>query len=115
MKYIKTLILSLFVVAGALAFSQVAFAQTYYQYNTNRVPFFISQPVTTATVGEGYVYGARAQDPDANSITYVLTQAPAGMAINPVTHVIVWTPSQAGTYAVTVSVYDYTNVYANQS
>lgn len=112
-------------IVGMLAFSPVVLAQAYpysysnnypnNQYNTNRVPFFISQPVTTATVGDSYIYGARAQDPDANLITYTLTQAPAGMAINPVTHVIVWTPSQAGTYNVTVSVFDYTNVYASQS
>lgn len=145
MKYINTLVLSLFVVAGTLAFSPFAFAQTYYQpsysysnnypynqgynnynqynaqgynsyaQNTNRVPFYISQPVTTATVGDSYIYGVRAQDPDANSITYILTQAPVGMAMNPVTHTIVWTPTQAGSYAVTVSVFDYTNVWANQS
>lgn len=130
MKYINTIVLSLFL----SLFATPALAQTYYnQYNqpyqpyngygynyqgyapTNRIPQYLSNPVTTATVGEGYVYGVRAEDPNGNAITYTLVQAPSGMAMNPSTHVIVWTPTQAGTYPVTISAADYTNQPAFQN
>lgn len=98
-----SLILSLFAVTPALA------------QDMNRIPIFMSEGVTTATVGEGYIYSIRAYDPDANRLTYALAKAPAGMAIDSETHVIVWTPKAPGSYPVTVSVYDYTNQPALQS
>ena len=65
-------------------------------------PQIISTPVTTAAVGQPYVY-----DVDANGIpepNYALLESPAGMDINSVSGLIQWTPdiNQIGDINVTV-------------
>jgi len=65
-------------------------------------PQIISTPVTTAAVGQPYVY-----DVDANGIpepNYALLESPAGMDINSVSGLIQWTPdvNQVGDVNVTV-------------
>lgn len=98
-----SLVLSLFAVTPALA------------QDMNSIPVFMSQGVTTATVGETYFYNIRAYDPNSNYVTYSLAQAPSGMSINSETHVIVWTPKAPGNYPVTIAAADYTNQPALQS
>jgi RHS repeat-associated protein len=75
----------------------------------NRPPVFVSQPAGAAQVGQTYRYDADATDPDNDPLTYSLaTGAPLGMAIDPASGLITWTPdaSQMGDTNITVSVAD---------
>ncbi len=63
--------------------------------NTNQLPSITSSPVLTATEGALYTYNVVADDldiPFGDVLTYSLTTSPAGMAINPATGEITWTP-----------------------
>ncbi len=64
-------------------------------------PAFVSTPVTAATIGEPYAYDADATG--SPSPTYALATPPAGMTINSYTGLVQWTPSAAGSYAVTAT------------
>jgi lysophospholipase L1-like esterase len=68
----------------------------------NVVPQVVSQPVTTATRNAAYVYVAKATGLPAPNFT--LTVAPAGMTVHPDTGRLEWTPTQVGSYGVTVKV-----------
>ena len=83
----------------------------------NQAPLITTAPVTTATVGAAYSYDVNATDPNGDVLTYALTQAPAGMAINSATGLIAWTPgaAQTGAQAVTVRVSDPGGLAAAQS
>ena len=74
----------------------------------NDPPQITSQPVTGATITQPYTYDVNAVDPEGDTLTYALTQAPAGMTIDATTGVISWTPAggQAGANPVTVQVTD---------
>jgi len=60
--------------------------------STNRAPEITSQPITQATVNFGYVYRVTASDPEGGLVSFALGQAPAGMAIDPQTGEVSWTP-----------------------
>ena len=51
-----------------------------------------------------YLYQVRAVDPEGDPLTYQLTQAPAGMQIDPATGLITWTPTAAQVLANSVAV-----------
>jgi hypothetical protein len=72
-------------------------------------PVFDSAPVTTGTAGVAYSYQAHATDPNGDTVSYALN-APlvAGMTINPGSGLISWTPTIAGSYAVSVRASDTT-------
>jgi len=73
----------------------------------NQAPVITSTAVTSATVGEAYIYDVEATDPDEGDVlTYSLIAAPADMAIVAATGVISWIPAAAGTFSVTVNVSD---------
>ena len=76
----------------------------------NHPPTIISTPNTTAFVDTPYIYDVNATDPDVGDIlTYSLTSnIPEGMAIDPTTGVINWTPTaiQIGDNDVIVEVSD---------
>ena len=72
----------------------------------NQPPVITSTPLTTATVGETYIYDVDATDPDGDTLTYSLTAGPAGMTIVAATGVISWIPTAAGSFAVAVKVSD---------
>ncbi len=78
--------------------------------NTNDAPSFTSSPTTTATEDTLYTYDADASDPEGNTLTYSLFDAPSGMSINASTGVVSWTPTNAqalaGSHSVTVRVTD---------
>lgn len=77
--------------------------------DANDAPVINSTAVTTATQDTPYTYDVNATDPDAGDVlTYSLTVAPVGMAINATTGVITWTPAanQVGPQNVTVTVTD---------
>ena len=83
----------------------------------NSSPDIVSAPVTIATEGEVYSYDVGAFDPDADTLSFSLDLAPAGMAINPSSGLITWTPTaaQLGANAVTVRVTDPGALFATQS
>ena len=72
----------------------------------NEAPIITSVPITTATVGEAYIYDVEATDPDGDVLTYSLTVKPGRMTINSSTGKIVWFPESTGSYDVTVKVSD---------
>jgi RHS repeat-associated protein len=72
----------------------------------NRDPVIISSPPTTASLGNLYSYDVDAEDPDGDTLLYLLTTSPEGMTIDPVSGLIQWTPDILGTYPVTVDVSD---------
>lgn len=83
----------------------------------NQQPLITSTPVTSATEGQPYVYDVDASDPDAgDTLSYTLTQAPAGMTVDAATGVISWLPSPTpATVSVTVVVGDGRTGSATQS
>ena len=83
----------------------------------NVAPQITSTPVTSATVGVAYSYDVNASDANGDTLSYSLTQAPAGMTINASTGLIAWTPTstQTGGQAVTARVADPGGLAATQS
>lgn len=82
-------------------FSNEASATT--QNNTTQTaPNITSSPVTTALRGQAYAYSVVASG--SSPLTFALLQQPTGMTINANTGFISWTPSEVGTFAVTVKV-----------
>ncbi|MHB1524597.1 MAG: putative Ig domain-containing protein, partial [Candidatus Dormibacteria bacterium] len=61
----------------------------------NEVPTWTTTPGTSpaAVVGARFEYDAHATDTDGDVISYDLPVAPAGMAVDPKTGVVVWTPT----------------------
>lgn len=74
----------------------------------NHAPIVTSEPVTTATVDEEYVYDVEATDADDDTLTYSLATGPVAMFIEPTTGLITWTPTwyQTGEYDISVEVSD---------
>ncbi len=74
----------------------------------NTPPQITSTPVTSATQDLLYQYDVDASDAEDDTLTYSLTQAPAGMTIDSASGVISWTPSasQVGKSAVAVRATD---------
>ena len=68
----------------------------------NHRPEIVSVALTTAVTGQLYRYDVDAVDPDLDPLTYELTLAPAGMAIDAETGVIGWVPEfdQIGMHSV---------------
>ena len=73
---------------------------------SNYAPVIYSKPVTNATTGIIYNYDVNASDPNNNPLTYNFLNAPSGMTIDPVTGLITWKPSAAGSFAIAVEVKD---------
>lgn len=74
----------------------------------NAEPVITSTPPERAIVFRDFSYPVTASDADGDPITFFLTSAPAGMAIDPATGVITWLPAQAqiGVHSITVGVRD---------
>ncbi len=73
------------------------------QPGTNRV--LGSIPVTVGA-NAIYFYPAMAVDPDGDTLSYRLSNAPDGSQIDPLTGEIEWTPTEAGVYSFTVEATD---------
>ena len=80
-------------------------------------PQITSSPLTSATVGVAYAYRVTATDANGDTLSYSLTQAPAGMTINATSGQIAWTPTstQTGNQAVTARVADPGGLATTQS
>lgn len=82
----------------------------------NDAPIITSTPPPSAAPTVTYRYDVRATDPNGDTLSYALTQAPAGMTIDSFGR-IAWTPTlaQVGTNATTVTVSDGFGGQASQS
>jgi RHS repeat-associated protein len=89
-------------VDGQGAFSTQAFPVVV--RGVNLPPAIITSPPTQGAAGQDYFYELRALDPDGDTLTYALTTSPAGMAINPTTGLIAWTPTEGQTGPTKVAV-----------
>ncbi len=83
----------------------------------NRPPLITSTPVIQANVDTAYVYQASASDPDNDTLTFSLTNEPAGMVVDAKTGRASWTPTvgQLGIANVTLTVSDGRGGMATQS
>jgi YD repeat-containing protein len=74
----------------------------------NHDPSITSTPAAAAAVGQPYRYAVAGSDADGDPLAFSLTQAPTGMAINPASGLIEWTPGagQAGAHPVAVRLED---------
>jgi len=72
----------------------------------NYDPVIFSPPISHATAGIPYNYHVLATDPNEDSLTYVLVNAPEGMEIDQATGLISWVPECAGAYEITVQAHD---------
>ena len=74
---------------------------------SNKEPEITSTASSTATQNSAYSYSVEAEDEnEADELTFSLDAAPSGMTIDEETGVISWTPTQAGSFSVTVKVKD---------
>jgi len=82
----------------------------------NIPPRITSLPPANATVGEEIVYQVTAVDDDSGNITFSLTSSIEGMAIDPVTGRLNWTPRpfQTGDFPVALKASDGQGGYAEQ-
>ncbi len=83
----------------------------------NHPPEITSTPAFTVRENVQYHYHVNADDPDGDTLTYILMSAPSGMTIDSLTGLIAWTPSNAdvGGHQVQVRVFDGKGAYATQS
>lgn len=74
----------------------------------NRRPMIQFEAPAVGTVGQVYEYRVTASDPDGDPLTFVVSNHPNGMDIDPVAGVLSWIPTtpQAGTQTFTVVVSD---------
>lgn len=77
-----------------------------YVLRVNGPPVITSTPVTEQQAGAPYRYQVLADDPNHDPLTFDLTEAPAGMIIDPATGLISWDEPAAGEYTVTILVGD---------
>jgi len=68
------------------------------------LPLITSLPNLTATVGQAYLYDAdgRAQATSASTLSWSLVRGPVGFVLSGSTGQVSWTPSAAGSFAVTL-------------
>ncbi|SIS63415.1 VCBS repeat-containing protein [Thalassolituus maritimus] len=64
--------------------------------DVNDAPVITSVAPTSVVLGEEYTYTPSATDTENDTLTWNLTQKPAGMTINATTGAISWTPAEAG-------------------
>ena len=60
----------------------------------NRPPVFVSQPNLEAIPGVAYIYQPSVTDADHDRLAFSLLTGPAGMAIEPVSGLVSWSPQQ---------------------
>jgi len=74
----------------------------------NTAPIIISKPIITATENNQYSYQLEVNDPDGDSLTYLLVLNPVGMSINSENGLITWAPTnnQVGIHQIIVEISD---------
>lgn len=86
---------------GKMAAKWFEHLQTFLPVCAETQPQIISTPKTEVILGQTYTYDVNATGNPAP--TYSLTTAPPGMTIDNATGLIQWTPSNIGTYSVTIA------------
>ena len=83
----------------------------------NQPPRITSTPVTKASVNGHYVYQPTASDPDGDLLTWSLTAAAPGFAVNVATGLLSWTPTaaQLGNNSITIQAADPFGLRATQT
>jgi hypothetical protein len=83
----------------------------------NQPPNIVSSPTPAAAADQPYVYVVEARDPENDVLTFTLSAAPAGMAIDAASGIINWVPAatEIGTHRVTVAVSDGVGNVARQT
>ncbi|MDF1780153.1 MAG: putative Ig domain-containing protein, partial [Alcanivoracaceae bacterium] len=81
----------------------------------NRVPYFSSQPISSAIEGEAYLYRLAVEDDDGDALQLSLTSAPLGLVLDPTSDSLEWTQPVAGDFAVVVSADDGRGAIVEQS
>ncbi|MDA8413971.1 MAG: Ig-like domain-containing protein, partial [Desulfobacteraceae bacterium] len=76
---------------GTVSSSTATVSITVTGSTANHAPIITSTPVTRATVWKTYTYQVKAYDPDYDTLTYSLVNAPSGMTISS-KGLITWTP-----------------------
>jgi len=74
----------------------------------NSAPVIVSTPIAFVIAGDGWQYTLEANDPDGDSLTYSMTQAPDGAVFDPTTRQVSWptTGVAVGNYDFQFSVSD---------
>ncbi len=72
----------------------------------NQAPTITSTPNFVATLGSTYRYQVQANDPDSQTLTYRLLEAPSGATLNASSGLLQWTNPIAGNYQVVVAAFD---------
>jgi len=74
----------------------------------NQAPVIISKPIITATENNQYSYQLEVNDPNGDSLTFLLVLSPEGMNINSENGLIIWKPTndQVGINQVVVEISD---------
>jgi hypothetical protein len=74
----------------------------------NQAPVIISEPIITAAENQLYSYQLEVNDPEGDSLTYLLVLSPEGMTVNSENGLIIWTPTnnQVGIQHVVVEISD---------
>jgi len=74
----------------------------------NGAPIIISEPIITATENNQYFYQLEVNDPEGDSLTYLLVLSPEGMSIDSENGLISWRPAnnQVGIHQVIVEISD---------
>jgi len=80
-------------VAAGQNVNGIDFGNTQLNPPPSRPPTITSTPPAQATVGQRYQYQAVVDNPDGQDLTFDLPFRPAGMAVDPQTGVVVWTPT----------------------
>ncbi len=73
---------------------------------TNHPPVITSTPQTGSFAFQAFAYDVEAEDPEGDTLSYRLDQAPNGMTIDADSGLIAWTPDTNGDFPVTVVVSD---------
>jgi len=84
-------------------------------HDINNPPIIYSEPVTFGESWEVYHYDVDGHDPDQDILTYSLTLAPEGPAIDSATGMITWDEPIPGEYQLTVTADDGRGATAEQS
>jgi len=83
-------------------------------FPANLPPEITSTPPNQTTVDANYVYNVAATDPDGDTLSYRLLDAPSGLRINSSTGQVTWVPYNAGTSSVSIEVSDPSGLSARQ-
>ena len=84
----------------------------FYNYSQDAVNY---SGFTQQSIFNGYFYDSLALDPNGEVITYALVDGPEGMTIDSNSGVLLWEPTEAGTFPVTISATDEEGLSALQT